>query len=353
MSSVGVVLDTDTVLDLVKEVAEKVVNPRFRDLAEEQVDEKGPGDLVTIADRESERLLTRFLQDAYPDALVLGEEAYASRPGADGAVPRGRPRLHRRSGRRHQELRQGLPRPRRDGGRGPRRRERAGVDLAAPARAGVRRRAGRRRLVQRGADEPPGAGRGPGRVARRHLTLALAGPLARGAAAAQAELGVLRRRLPAPDRGRRRLPALRPPGQPLGPRPRVAAAHASPAASPAPTTAGATGPATRWRRRPPGRTARGSRPGDVRPRGGPARDQRVVRDDSALPHGVSGTESSRATGPGSLVGAPHHAVVAQRGRLGLLGEEHGDDRDHRGDGDVDADRGGVARRRRAEQLHAR
>jgi fructose-1,6-bisphosphatase/inositol monophosphatase family enzyme len=77
---VGVVLDTDTVLDLVKEVAEKVVTPRFRDLSTEQVDEKGPGDLVTIADRESERLLTRFLRDAYPDALVLGEEAYASRP---------------------------------------------------------------------------------------------------------------------------------------------------------------------------------------------------------------------------------------------------------------------------------
>ena len=55
-------LDTDAVLDLVKEVAEKVVNPRFRDLAEEQVDEKGPGDLVTVADRESERLLTRFLR---------------------------------------------------------------------------------------------------------------------------------------------------------------------------------------------------------------------------------------------------------------------------------------------------
>ena len=35
--------------------------------------------------------------------------------------------------------------------------------------------------------------------------------------------------------------------------------------------------------RPPGRTARGSRPGDVRPRGGPAREQRVVRDDPALP----------------------------------------------------------------------
>ena len=76
----GRVLDTDAVLDLLKEVAEKVVTPRFRDLSQEQVDEKGPGDLVTVADRESERLLTRFLRDAYPEAVVLGEEAYAARP---------------------------------------------------------------------------------------------------------------------------------------------------------------------------------------------------------------------------------------------------------------------------------
>ena len=77
----GVVLDTDAVLDLIREVAEKVINPRFRALSSEQVDEKGPGDLVTVADKESERLLTRFLVDAYPEAVVLGEEAYAARPG--------------------------------------------------------------------------------------------------------------------------------------------------------------------------------------------------------------------------------------------------------------------------------
>lgn len=73
-------LETDAVLALIQEVAEKVVTPRFRSLSAEQVDEKGPGDLVTVADREAERLLTRFLLDAYPDAVVLGEEAYAARP---------------------------------------------------------------------------------------------------------------------------------------------------------------------------------------------------------------------------------------------------------------------------------
>ena len=68
-------LDTTAVLDLVREVAEEVVVPRFRALDSDEVSEKGPGDLVTVADREAERLLTRALLAAYPDALVLGEEA--------------------------------------------------------------------------------------------------------------------------------------------------------------------------------------------------------------------------------------------------------------------------------------
>jgi fructose-1,6-bisphosphatase/inositol monophosphatase family enzyme len=70
-------VDTDEVLALIRDVAEQVINPRFRDLADHQIDEKNPGDLVTIADRESEQLLTAALRSAYPDAVVLGEEAYA------------------------------------------------------------------------------------------------------------------------------------------------------------------------------------------------------------------------------------------------------------------------------------
>ena len=64
-------------LQLMQRVAEEVINPRFRDLSRHQIDEKNPGDLVTVADRESEEMLTSALQAAYPDALVLGEEAYA------------------------------------------------------------------------------------------------------------------------------------------------------------------------------------------------------------------------------------------------------------------------------------
>lgn len=73
-------VDTDAVLRLLQEVAEEVINPRFRALAEHQVSEKNPGDLVTVADHESEELITAALLGAYPHAVVLGEEAMASDP---------------------------------------------------------------------------------------------------------------------------------------------------------------------------------------------------------------------------------------------------------------------------------
>jgi fructose-1,6-bisphosphatase/inositol monophosphatase family enzyme len=73
-------VDTDGILALLQEVAEEVINPRFRALRDHQVAEKNPGDLVTVADREAEVLITRRLLDAYPGAAVLGEEAFAADP---------------------------------------------------------------------------------------------------------------------------------------------------------------------------------------------------------------------------------------------------------------------------------
>ena len=72
------VVETDAVLALIQEVAAEVITPRFRGLDPDEVSEKNPGDLVTVADREAEERLTQALDAAYPDALVLGEEAYAS-----------------------------------------------------------------------------------------------------------------------------------------------------------------------------------------------------------------------------------------------------------------------------------
>ncbi len=73
-------METDDVLTLLKDVAEEVINPRFRSLATEEISEKNPGDLVTVADREAEVRITAVLNREYPGALVLGEEAFAGDP---------------------------------------------------------------------------------------------------------------------------------------------------------------------------------------------------------------------------------------------------------------------------------
>jgi len=73
-------VDTDGILAVLQEVAEEVINPRFRALADHQIAEKNPGDLVTVADREAEVLITKRLLEAYPDAAVLGEESFALDP---------------------------------------------------------------------------------------------------------------------------------------------------------------------------------------------------------------------------------------------------------------------------------
>lgn len=71
-------METDDVLALLQDVAEQVVNPRFRSLGAEEIGQKNRGDLVTVADHESEALLGEALGAAYPDALILGEEATAT-----------------------------------------------------------------------------------------------------------------------------------------------------------------------------------------------------------------------------------------------------------------------------------
>lgn len=74
-------MDTEGMLALLQETADAVITPRFRQLADSDIDEKKPGDLVTVADREAEVYLTRLLKDAYPDAVVVGEEAAFADPG--------------------------------------------------------------------------------------------------------------------------------------------------------------------------------------------------------------------------------------------------------------------------------
>lgn len=73
-------MDTEAVLELMKHSADTVIRPRFRQLSSEQVHEKAPGDLVTIADRESEQVILEVLGREYPNSLLVGEEATAADP---------------------------------------------------------------------------------------------------------------------------------------------------------------------------------------------------------------------------------------------------------------------------------
>jgi fructose-1,6-bisphosphatase/inositol monophosphatase family enzyme len=68
----------DQVVKVLREVAEELVLPRFRNLAEGDITEKSPGDLVTIVDREAEDALGTRLADLLHGSLVVGEEAVAA-----------------------------------------------------------------------------------------------------------------------------------------------------------------------------------------------------------------------------------------------------------------------------------
>ena len=70
-------------LEAVREASRKAILPRFRNLAEGEIGQKsGPADLVTLADTEAEALITEKVAPAWPEAVVLGEEAVAADPDA-------------------------------------------------------------------------------------------------------------------------------------------------------------------------------------------------------------------------------------------------------------------------------
>lgn len=68
------------VADLIRTVARDVVLHHYRQLSAAQIAEKTPGDLVTIADKESELRLNAGLALILPDASIVGEEAVAADP---------------------------------------------------------------------------------------------------------------------------------------------------------------------------------------------------------------------------------------------------------------------------------
>ncbi|KWV93429.1 inositol monophosphatase family protein [Erythrobacter sp. YT30] len=73
MSELGA-LDAE-ILDLMRFAARRSMLPRFRDLADGDVEMKGEDDPVTIVDREVEAFLTEALTKLAPGVAVVGEEA--------------------------------------------------------------------------------------------------------------------------------------------------------------------------------------------------------------------------------------------------------------------------------------
>ncbi len=71
----------DRVSSLIREVAMAEVLPRFQKLTAGDISEKKPGQLVTTADIESERVLTAELGTLLPGSIVVGEEGVAAEPG--------------------------------------------------------------------------------------------------------------------------------------------------------------------------------------------------------------------------------------------------------------------------------
>jgi len=62
---------------IIRQASEESILPRFRRLERHEISEKTPSDLVTVADREAEHLLSAALRELLPGCEVVGEEAAA------------------------------------------------------------------------------------------------------------------------------------------------------------------------------------------------------------------------------------------------------------------------------------
>jgi fructose-1,6-bisphosphatase/inositol monophosphatase family enzyme len=71
----------DWLADLLAETAQAEIMPRFRRLEAGDVRQKtSAADLVTEADVNAERVITKAIREKYPDALIVGEEACEEDP---------------------------------------------------------------------------------------------------------------------------------------------------------------------------------------------------------------------------------------------------------------------------------
>lgn len=70
----------ERVSGVIRQAAVTAILPRFGQLARDDIVEKIPGELATVADAESEQILANGLLGILPDAVVVGEEACAADP---------------------------------------------------------------------------------------------------------------------------------------------------------------------------------------------------------------------------------------------------------------------------------
>lgn len=75
-----------SVAAIIREVTEELIVPRWRSLEAGDIEEKEPGDVVTVADIEAERALTPRLASLVPGSAVVGEEAVAADPSVLAAI---------------------------------------------------------------------------------------------------------------------------------------------------------------------------------------------------------------------------------------------------------------------------
>jgi fructose-1,6-bisphosphatase/inositol monophosphatase family enzyme len=80
--------DAQRVAELMRETAAAELLPRFRNLAEGEIREKRPGDLVTVADVASEQRLAVGLARILPGVPIVGEEAVEQDPGLVDLIAR-------------------------------------------------------------------------------------------------------------------------------------------------------------------------------------------------------------------------------------------------------------------------
>ena len=71
---------------IIKEASATEIEPRWKELRDGDVRAKSPGELVTTADEEAEKQITRRLRDLTPGVSVVGEEACAVDPSLRDAL---------------------------------------------------------------------------------------------------------------------------------------------------------------------------------------------------------------------------------------------------------------------------